>query len=274
MRARTLLYAVVGAGGLAAAVLAPALMLRAGSGAVPGWTAAASPGPLSAAHGSVGTRCEACHAPLRGAEAAACLTCHAADAPQLVTRPSTAFHVDVATCAGCHVEHLGPGLRPISMDHAVLARAGHARAAPLGGGREDVRRHALAGLGLLLRGGAVDLVASAGTPGRSLAPAEAAHLDCAACHVNRDPHRSLFGRECQACHTTAAWAVAGYRHPSPRSQDCAQCHQAPPSHYMMHFEMMDRTVTGQMHVRVEQCFLCHQTDDWNNIRGVGWLKHH
>ena len=53
-----------------------------------------------------------------------------------------------------------------------------------------------------------------------------------------------------------------------------QCHQAPPSHYMMHFEMMDRTITGQEHARVEQCYLCHQTDAWNNIKGVGWFKHH
>ena len=43
---------------------------------------------------------------------------------------------------------------------------------------------------------------------------------------------------------------------------------------MMHFEMMDQTITGQEHARVEQCFLCHQTDAWNNIRGVGWYKHH
>ncbi len=43
---------------------------------------------------------------------------------------------------------------------------------------------------------------------------------------------------------------------------------------MMHFEIMDRTITGQGQARVEQCFLCHQTDTWNNIRGVGWFKRH
>ena len=50
--------------------------------------------------------------------------------------------------------------------------------------------------------------------------------------------------------------------------------QAPPSHYMMHFEMVSEKVAGQEHARVEQCYLCHQTDAWNNIRGVGWYKHH
>lgn len=31
---------------------------------------------------------------------------------------------------------------------------------------------------------------------------------------------------------------------------------------------------GQHHARVEQCYLCHQTDARNDIRGVGWYKHH
>ncbi|MDH8222619.1 cytochrome C, partial [Klebsiella pneumoniae] len=65
--------------------------------------------------------------------------------------------------------------------------------------------------------------------------AEKTGLDCASCHSNREPHRDLFGRECGNCHETATWRIAGFLHPSPASKDCAQCHQAPPSHYMMHF---------------------------------------
>jgi len=85
---------------------------------------------------------------------------------------------------------------------------------------------------------------------------------------------SLFGRECGACHATATWKIAGYQHPSPRSEACAQCHQPPPSHYMGHFHMVSMMVAGQHHARVDQCYLCHQTDAWNDIKGVGWYKHH
>ncbi|MCB4824912.1 cytochrome c3 family protein [Roseicella aerolata] len=51
--------------------------------------------------------------------------------------------------------------------------------------------------------------------------------------------------------------------------DCAQCHQALPSHYMML-----RMMTRQESARVEQCYLCHQTDSWNSIKGVGRFDMH
>ena len=28
------------------------------------------------------------------------------------------------------------------------------------------------------------------------------------------------------------------------------------------------------HADVSQCFLCHKTNAWNDISGVGWYKHH
>jgi hypothetical protein len=43
---------------------------------------------------------------------------------------------------------------------------------------------------------------------------------------------------------------------------------------MGHFIMMDRTITGQEHAMVNQCFLCHRTDSFNDIKGAGWFKHH
>jgi hypothetical protein len=95
---------------------------------------------------------------------------------------------------------------------------------------------------------------------------------CAACHFDR--HQARFGTTCETCHRTETWKVAGYRHPSPRSKVCFDCHQPPPSHLMMHFEMMDRMVTGQKDATVEQCYRCHTTDHWNNIKDVGFLKHH
>ena len=99
-------------------------------------------------------------------------------------------------------------------------------------------------------------------------------LNCASCHSVLKAHQGLFGQQCADCHVTETWQIAGFLHPSPKSQECNQCHQAPPSHYMMHFQMMDQAVTGQRGARVEQCYLCHQTDAWNEIKGVGWLTHH
>lgn len=43
---------------------------------------------------------------------------------------------------------------------------------------------------------------------------------------------------------------------------------------MMHFGTMDQEITGQRSARVEQCYFCHQTDSFNNIKGVGWFKMH
>ena len=279
MKATTALYSALAVAGATAAALVPLTMYRSGSTALPVWRAAAIPGPLSAAHDILGSRCESCHTPDRGVEAASCLTCHATAAPELATKPSTAFHANIGECAGCHVEHQGRGRRPVNMDHAVLAAAGHARAAEAGAaqgpaGGETGLGHALARLKTLLAGSAADL-AGGSLDRRPLPAGAAAALDCAGCHANRDPHRTLFGRDCRGCHDGVdAWSIAAFRHPSPRSRDCVQCHVAPPSHTMMHFEMMDRTITGQARARVEQCFLCHQTDAWNDIRGVGWYKHH
>ncbi len=103
---------------------------------------------------------------------------------------------------------------------------------------------------------------------------EEALLNCATCHQTKDRHRGLFGNDCAQCHATTKWTLAEYRHPSSASQSCAQCHQAPPSHYMMHFQMIDQKICGQPNAKVNQCFLCHQTTSWNDIKGVGFYKHH
>jgi hypothetical protein len=257
--------------GMGAAVLMPLTIYRSGSTALPAWRVAASPGPLSAAHASLDPQCEACHTPGRGIEAASCLTCHDTDAPVLA-KQSTAFHAPIQECRGCHIEHRGTAIRPTEMDHTILTRIGWRKALD-GSSAASTKtvttamqeiRHFLAGV----------------TGGHPQSDSEA--LDCFACHSNRNPHRdgtagslgSLFGRECAQCHATTTWTVAGYKHPSPRSEDCAQCHQPPPSHYMGHFAMVSMMVAGQPQARVEQCYLCHHTDAWNDIKGVGWYKHH
>lgn len=268
MRGRTLgLLGLMG--GLAVAVVIGVVTVS-GPDALPGWRHAVAPGPLSARHAQLEGRCETCHTPYAGVAAVACVACHA-DAAALLGQPSTAFHAVADTCAGCHVEHRG-GARPTAMSHAVLVSIG--------------ARSRLAGDRSLW----VKLarqVAGLAEPD----PAPEAALDCFTCHAARNPHHdgdpagccghigpgtvgSLFGRACADCHVTTSWKIAGYRHPSPRSTDCDQCHQAPPSHFMGHFEMISKPVAGQMQARVDQCHLCHQTDAWNDIKGAGWYKHH
>ena len=272
MRVAGFIYAALAALAITAAIVVPLTVYRSGVSGLPAWPTLASPGPLSAAHAFLGQQCEACHTPNRGIEAASCIGCHSAAGPVLAMQ-STAFHADVQECRGCHVEHRGSTVRPTEMDHTVLARIGWGRQIDKSDAAMTEITHVMAGL--------------TGAHPRD----DTRQLDCFACHSNRNPHRdgtpvaccgagsstsvgSLFGRECADCHATNTWKIAGYKHPSPLSQDCAQCHQPPPSHSMMHFSMVSMQVAGQMHARVEQCYLCHQTDAWNDIKGVGWYKHH
>jgi hypothetical protein len=43
---------------------------------------------------------------------------------------------------------------------------------------------------------------------------------------------------------------------------------------MIHFQMVDQSITGQRDATIEQCWRCHTTDHWNNIVSVGLYKHH
>ena len=99
-------------------------------------------------------------------------------------------------------------------------------------------------------------------------------LNCASCHATKDRHQGFFGTDCVQCHTTTQWTVADFIHPSPNSTDCAQCHKPPPSHNMMHFSMMSAPLARQPNAKVNQCYLCHQTTVWNDIKGRGLTKVH
>ena len=100
----------------------------------------------------------------------------------------------------------------------------------------------------------------------------AVDVSCGQCHVDR--HQARLGERCTDCHMVESWKVAGFRHPAPGSTACVQCHAEPPSHRMMHFQMVDQAVTGQRDASVNQCWRCHATDDWKNIVGVGLYRHH
>ncbi len=250
----TVLITIAVVGGIAAIVA----LYHSGSASVPGWTGSFQPGPLSARHAFLGEKCEACHTPTRGVEAATCITCHATAAADLA-KQSTAFHANVQDCRGCHVEHEGAA-RPTRMDHAALLRIG-SHLAVGASGHPSLSRQIVDDLA-----GFLEIPVSLS--------AEKDALNCASCHSNQDPHQQLFGSECAACHDTTSWRIAEFLHPSPTSRDCAQCHQAPPSHYMMHFRMVSMTVARQHHAEVNQCYLCHKTNSFNDIKGVGWYKHH
>lgn len=224
------------------------------------WHQLVRPGRLSAAHAFLDNDCAACHTPVRGVEAANCIACHATNTALLQRQP-TAFHADIRDCVACHPEHQGAAQHPTVMDHQALARIGlrQAKASNQEQVRAWLRRHR------------ADARLTLAHP--NVTPLEAA-LDCAACHATKDRHNGYFGRDCANCHTTTQWTIPEFRHPSPRSVQCAQCHQPPPSHTMEHFRMVSARVARQPGARVEQCYLCHQTTAWNDIKGVGYYKHH
>lgn len=235
MRWSALLYGGLGAAALTGGLVVPWLVHSSGSAGLPGWRGLVNPGELSQAHAFLAGECEACHMPHMGVEAKACLTCHAANS--FTAKPSTRFHAQAQRCGSCHFEHQGRR-SPTAMDHAVLLRP------------------------------------SAWRPGA--APPVTAHpgsLDCASCHGVSDPHQGLMGQACNSCHGVKTWKIESFRHPATTSAECAECHRPPPSHSMMHFSMVSQRVAGRR-ARVEQCFACHTTDDWNNIQRAGRFAHH
>jgi hypothetical protein len=251
------------------------------------WQKMSSPGELSKAHAFLDNNCAACHTPNKGVVATSCIACHANNRALLQRQP-TAFHAGVQSCAECHVEHRGreADINPNRMDHAALAKIGLRQIAATASSNKisaDTREQLVSWMRRFDNNGAEtrryvqispSVTEGALPPGHSaVTPAEAT-LDCASCHSNKDPHRGLMGTDCVQCHRTSEWTIPEFRHPSPTSVSCAQCHQAPPSHYMMHFKVVCQAVARQPNAQVNQCYACHQTDDWNDIKGVGWYMHH
>ena len=226
------------------------------------WQSVANPGHLSAAHEHLENNCAACHTPFNGVDASSCIVCHANN-ESILQRQPTSFHSSVSTCKECHREHQGIDHHLSEMDHSLLATIGmkHLKAAQ----PDSEERSRLEHLSHQFHSGIA--------PHSRISTVEAT-LDCYACHANDDTHQSLFGSDCAQCHATDRWTIPEYKHPSAKSNDCSQCHQAPPSHYMMHFKMISARVAGRPHARVDQCNQCHQTTSWNDIKRVGWYKHH
>ena len=232
------------------------------------WEQLIEPGELSAAHAFLDDNCTACHTPIKGVEHTNCVVCHANET-DLIQRQPTTFHTDVASCSGCHVEHRGWDGNITLMKHQVLVEAGlNELRSNTDPDSEEYQTHELI----------KNLTKKQLTPSPLLihpdVSAGEATLRCSTCHANDDQHFSLFGNDCVQCHRMDTWNIAEFRHPSTQSRDCVQCHQAPPSHYMMHFKMISAKVAGEPNAKVEECYACHQTTSWPDIKRAGWYKHH
>ena len=229
------------------------------------WQDFASPGELSQAHDFLESDCRSCHTPVAGPVAQNCISCHANNEP-LLQREPTSFHSSVQSCRECHGEHMGIDVAPTVMDHSALTKIGiKQRIGVNAAGMEASKR---------IEGWVHDQAKIGSSWDKPYLSAQERVLDCRVCHASDDRHFGLFGQNCASCHSASSWDLPEFRHPSPASVSCSQCHQAPPSHYMKHFDMVSRPVALKLEARVDQCYICHQTTAWPDIKGVGWYKHH
>ena len=227
------------------------------------WETIVSPGPLTQAHSFLETDCRACHTAISGVNRESCVWCHANET-SLLGRQPTAFHAEVSECTGCHVEHQGLHANINNMDHDYLATialndlrgAEHWQSSPLA-----IEIHM------------AEFLSEATLKERDLS-VETYALDCASCHAHEEPHFGYMGKDCDQCHSLERWTIDAFQHPSASSTECMQCHQPPPSHMMEHFTMLSQPVAREPHAPVEACFACHQTTSWNDIKKIGFYKHH
>ena len=232
------------------------------------WKQAVSPGKLSNAHSFLESNCEGCHTPLQGVLRENCVFCHANEIDILQRQP-TAFHADVTECTTCHQEHFGRDSKISNMDHNFLSKVGMSmlpdQSIPFD---EGVATWDFLQSIISIDGSRDPLFV------HSSISIEESVLKCATCHSNDDRHLKLFGDDCVQCHRTDQWSLPEFIHPSNQSYDCNQCHEAPPSHYMKHFNKISVKVAGKPNAIVENCYSCHQTTSWNDIKRAGWYKHH
>lgn len=232
------------------------------------WEKTVSPGKLSQAHAFLENDCMACHNPIKGVQRQNCVVCHASDADILKRQP-TSFHADISTCLGCHSEHIGRSGAITKMDHAYLSDVGM-KMLSKHQGTDDEK--------FITHSYIMEFVKKDKKRDSIFVHPEVSNkeslLSCSSCHSNDDRHFQLFGKNCVQCHRTDMWNVAEFRHPSQKSRDCVQCHQAPPSHYKMHFNMMSQKIPNRFDAKVQECFKCHQTTHWTDIKNVGKFKHH
>lgn len=229
------------------------------------WRQQVSPGPLTPAHAFLEQQCSACHVTLESVPPEQCIVCHANET-SLLQRQATAFHASIGACADCHTEHRVTA-GGTAMDHQTLAAIGLRKLKEAKPGSDQKRLDEQLTFWL----NASTVKTAGGNPHLA---SEEVLLDCKTCHASRDRHWDLFGTDCAQCHATTQWTLAEFRHPPPSSTDCVQCHRPPPSHMMGHYNMVSEKLAGMKNVPLEQCYICHQTTAWNDIRKSGVIKHH
>jgi len=153
-----------------------------------------TPGPLSAAHARLESKCDACHTSFqKTAQNGRCTACHKGVGSDIAI--GTKYHgkhapARAGACKTCHSEHKGRAFAQIRLDRASFNHA--FTDYPLTGAHQRATCAGCHGPGSNYRG---------------------LTRDCATCHARKDPHRGQLGRTCQSCHTTAAWKpVSGFNH--------------------------------------------------------------
>ncbi|MGE3691858.1 MAG: cytochrome c3 family protein [Novosphingobium sp.] len=214
-----------------------------------------TPGPLSHGHARLESNCANCHTSFRKeAQNSKCTACHSGVGSDIAS--GTRFHgrfgpARSSACKSCHSEHKGRGFSLIQFNRTGFNHSltdypltgGHVRA-PCAGCHGNANNY------------------------RGIQRA------CAACHSRKDPHRGQLGRNCQNCHSTAAWKqVSGFDHNrtgfaltgAHRQQGCMSCHAGQRWKGLgtscVSCHARDDAHRGS---RGTNCASCHTTSAWKN----------
>ncbi len=241
--------------------------------------------------GQFGNKCESCHTvngwelhtaqlkqhenrfPLLGAHAALeCVDCHKSEAVGQFAGLSTA-------CLSCHTTDFQNAVNP---DHKALSFPTTCETCHSADTWFDAKFDHLKFTGFALTGAHATLECTACHIGGKF---QGTPADCYSCHVKdyngtTSPNhvQGGFSRQCQACHTTAAWVPATFDHNQTSfpltgahtSVACATCHTdnfagtLPTNCYGCHAKDFNAT-TSPNHVQSgmpQQCQLCHTTAAW------------
>lgn len=197
-----------------------------------------APGALIPAHAELQQDCFACHAPLRGASAARCTTCHwpaeigvrtTKGQPLRSNRPKVAFHAQLrdADCMACHTDHAAILLtqsKPKSFAHELLKPAIATQCASCHAKPRD-------SLHATITSGCAQCHATRGWTPATFAHDRFFQLDahhnvaCTTCHIGNQFKRYT----CYGCHEhqperiIAEHAEEGIRD----VENCARCHRSP-----------------------------------------------
>lgn len=196
-------------------------------------------GALVPAHAKLATDCFACHAPLRGASADRCISCHAvADIgvrttaggarARTGTAPQTPFHAQLLAqnCLACHSDHQGSQIGQsarMRFSHALLKPATQANCATCHTAPATTFHRGLA-TGCVQCHGTERWTPATFDHSRHFLLDRDHNAPCATCHVNNDTSRTT----CYGCHEHQADRISAkhLREGIRDFQNCASCHRS------------------------------------------------